>query len=165
MGKVQEVTRELVSQWESKFPELKQLNDMTLDKPRGYAIDVATIARICGSRKTLMKVLRFWRESVKWLRGITVEYHYPTRAYRFIEVDRHLGDRHQKRMRSIERQHRAEWQRLAVIRDDDMTDHQRRLRAFAMQQHQDSAGKVEASREHYRIATTCPETLPRIAAQ
>ena len=158
-----EVTRELVAQWEAKRPALKRLNDATLDKPRGWSITKQELEAIAGGADEYASAAHWWRESLLWLRGITVEYTATIKGYRFIEVERHLTDRQRRVSKTIERKHRKEMQRLAVIRTKDMTDHQQRLRAFSMEQHARAAGAIEAAREHHRIVVTQPETLPRIA--
>jgi len=157
-----EVTRELVAEWEKRRPALKALNDATLDKPRGFAIEKSRCVDICGGEKQFGKVAGYWKQCILWLRGITIEYEHASKSYRFIEVERHLTSRHQRVMASAEKKHRAEWQRLGVMRDDDMTDHQRRLRVLSMDSHSKAAGAIEASREMHRIALTQPETLPRV---
>lgn len=165
IGKVQapkEVTRETISRWEQTRPALKALNDATLDKPRGWSITKAEAERIAGGPVEFRKIAQHWRDSLLWVRGITVEWRHADKSYVLIEVDSHLSKRHQRVLASSERRHRSEWQRLAVMRDQDMTDHQKRLRAFAMQSHSDTAGKLAAQRDHYAIAQTSPETLPRI---
>jgi len=157
-----EVTRELVAAWEQRRPALKALNDATLDKPRGYAIQAERCIELCGGAEEFKKVARFWKDCVKWIRGITIEYDHASKSYRFIEVERHLTHRHEQVQRSLERRARREWQGLGVIRDEDMSDHQRRIRMLAMDQLSGVAGKIEASREHHRIALAAPETLPRV---
>lgn len=157
-----EITRENISKWEQRWPALKALNDATLDKARGYSIAVAECERICGGEKEFKKVAPKWKAAVLWVLGITVEYDHGAKAYRFIDVARHLTDRHQRVLRRHERTHRSEWQRLAVMRDADMSDHQRRLRVLEMHQHNDAAGKLEGQREHARLALERPETLPKI---
>lgn len=157
-----EVTRELISAWEQKRPALKALNDATLGKPRGFAIQKAKCVELCGSEAEFQRVADRWKRSVLWIDGITIEYEHASKSYRFIEVERHLTDRHSRVMKAAERKHRQEWQRLGVIRDADMSDHERRLRVLLMDQHASAAGRIEASREHHRLALTKPETLPRI---
>lgn len=159
----QEVTRTLVAAWEQKRPALKALNDATLEQPRGYAIQAARCVELCGGEEQFRKVARYWKQTIMWLRGITIEYEHASKSYRFIEVDRHLSNRQQRVMISMERRHREEAVRLGLIRDVDMEDHQRRLRALFMNQHSDVAGKIESQREHARIARLQPETLPRMA--
>lgn len=159
----QEVTRELVSQWEQRKPSVKSLNDATLDKPRGYAIPAAEAHEIAGGKEEFQRASTYWRRSLLWLRGITVEYEHATKSYRLIEVERHLTDRHQRVLRAAERKHREESIRLALIRDADVeTDHNRRLRVLLMGQHNESAGKIESQREFARLAMVQPETLPRL---
>lgn len=158
-----QVTREDITRLEQRYPALKALNDATLDKARGFAITKADCIRICGgSEKEFARVRQKWAESVLWVLGITIEYEHATKSYRFIESEAHLKDRHQRVMASQEKRHRAEWQRLGVMRDADMSDHQRRLRLLAMDSHTRAAGQLEAAREQHRIALTTPETLPRI---
>lgn len=158
----QEVTRTLVAAWEQKRPALKALNDATLEQQRGYAIQAAKCIELCGSEEAFKKVAKYWKQTIMWLRGITIEYEHASKSYRFIEVDRHLSNRQQRVMVAMERKHREEAVRLGLIRDNDMADHQRRLRALFMNQHSDVAGKIESQREHARIARLQPETLPRI---
>lgn len=158
------VTRELIQQWESSRPSLKALNDATLEMKRGEEILKTRCVELCGDEEEFKKVARFWKESMLWVRGVTIEYVHATKAYRLIEVERHLHDRHSRVMKSAEKKHRSESLRLALIRDDDFetNDHQRQLRVLLMQQHNDTAGKIEAQREHSRIAMAQPETLPKI---
>jgi hypothetical protein len=158
-----EITREAVMQWEEKHPALKRLNDATLDKSRGFAITRADAVALAGDEETFRKVRNYWMRSVLWLCGVTIEYEHKTKSYRFIEVDRHLIDRQNRILRGQERKHREEAVRLGVIRDADVaTDHQRRLRALMMNQHIETAGKIEGQREFARLALTQPERLPRI---
>lgn len=158
-----EITRESVAGWEQKRPALKALNDATLDKPRGYAIQAAKCWELCGGKGEFCKVAAFWKRSILWLRGVTIEYDAAARSYTFPLVEQHLTRRHQRVMAASERKHRGEALRLGLIRDADMTsDHERRLRLFQMTQHNDTAGKIEAQREHFRIAVAQPETLPRL---
>lgn len=158
-----EVTRELVTQWETRNPALKALNDATLDKDRGYALPRDEAFRLAGGEEEFRKVATYWKRSILWLRGITIEYEAATKAYRFIEVERHLTVRHNRVMQSAERKHREEALRLGLVRDTDLgSDHQRKLRVLLMGQHNETAGKIEAQREHVRIALLQPETLPRI---
>lgn len=158
-----EVTRELVAAWEQKRPALKALNDATLDKKRGYAIQVARCHELCGGEKEFQKVVGYWKQSVLWVIGITIEYEAASKSYRFIEIERHLTNRNARVMRSAERKHREEVLRLGLIRDADMeTDHQRRLRILLMNQHGDAAGKIESQIEYSRLAISRPETLPKI---
>ena len=158
-----EITRELVTQWEAKRPALKRLNDATLDKPRGWSITKAELIAIAGTEVEYEHVKGYWRECLKWIRGITVEYAASIKGYRFIEVEYHLTKRQNRISKRAEKLHRQEWSNLAVIRDADMSDHQRRLRVFSMDQHARVAGTIEAARNHHNIAVTQPETLPRIA--
>lgn len=160
---LKEITRETIEGWEKTRPALKALNDATLDKPRGFAIAVVECHRLAGGEERFKKVARYWRLSVMWLTGITIEYEAGSKAYQFIEVERHLTHRHHRMMKAIEKKHRQEWQRLGVMRDKDMSDHQRKVRMMAMDQHTRSAGIANANREHHRIALTTPETLPQIA--
>ena len=52
-----------------------------------------------------------------------------------------------------------------LIRDGDLaSDHEKSLRMLLMNQHNDTAGKIEAQREHSRIAMAAPETLPKIVS-
>lgn len=158
-----EVTRELVSQWEEKWPCLRLLNNATLDKARGFSISIAECERICGDKKTFRKISSYWKRCVMWLLGITVEYEHTTKSYRFIEVERHFVTRNGRIMRAAERRHREESLRLALIRNSDLeTDHRRAMRVLLMNQHNDTAGKIEAQREHARIALAAPETLPTL---
>ena len=158
-----EVTRELVSQWETRRPALKALNDATLDKPRGYAITKLEAVALAGSEEDFKKAAAYWKRTILWLRGITVEWEAATKSYRFIEVERHLTLRQNRVMQAAERKHREEALRLGLVRDTDMeSDHQRRLRVLLMNQHAETAGKIEAQREYARVALIQPETLPRI---
>lgn len=158
-----EVTRDLVAAWEQKRPALKALNDATLDKDRGYAIQKARAEELAGGPIEFQKVATFWKRSILWLKGITIEYEAASKSYRFIEVERHLTARHDRILRSQEKKHREESLRLALVRDADMqSDHQRKLRVLLMNQHNDTAGKIESQREATRIALTQPETLPRL---
>lgn len=160
-----EITRELIAQWEQLRPALKALNDATLTMNRGEEITKERCVALCGGDEKLFKNMgKYWKESLLWLRGVTVEYVHATKAYRLIEVERHLVDRTNRVMRSAEKKHRTEALRLALIRDDDFNgnDHQRQLRALLMKHHNDTAGKIEGQREMARIALVQPETLPRI---
>lgn len=158
-----EVTRELVADWEKRYPALKALNDATLEKPRGFCLSAAEARRLAGGEKELAKILPRWKRSILWLRGITVEYEHAAKGYRFLEVERHVTHRHERILKGQEKKHREEALRLALMRDGDMpTDHLRRLRVFQMNQHQDMAGKIESQREFARLALTQPETLPRL---
>jgi hypothetical protein len=162
-GQPAEVTRELVEQWERNRPALKALNDATLEKPRGYSLPKAEAVTIAGGEDEFHKVAGYWKRSILWLRGITIEYEHASKSYRFIEVERHLTVRHARVLKSAEKKHREESLRLALVRDADMeSDHQRRLRVLLMGQHNDAAGKIEAQREHARLALSQPETLPRV---
>jgi hypothetical protein len=158
-----EVTRELVEQWEKRRPALKALNDATLDKPRGWSSSKAELVSLAGGEIEFQKAAPYWKRCVLWLRGITVEYEAAIKGYRFIEAERHLTVRQARVMRSAERKHREEALRLGLIRDADMeSDHQRKLRVLLMNQHSDTAGKIEAQREQTRIALIQPETLPSL---
>ena len=158
-----EVSRELVSDWEKRYPALKALNDATLEKPRGYILPKAEAVLLAGGEKEFSKASGRWKQSLLWLRGITIEYDHSEKGYRFIEVSSHLTTRQERVMRSQEKKHREESLRLALIRDIDVaTDHMRSLRVLLMQQHSDTAGKIESQREYARLALKQPETLPRI---
>ena len=158
-----EVTRELVDQWEIRRPALKALNDATLDKGRGFALPRDEAFRLAGGEDEFRKVAIYWKRSILWLKGITIEWEAATKSYRFIEVERHLTSRHSRVMQAAERKHREEALRLGLVRDNDLeNDHHRRLRVLLMNQHSDTAGKIESQREHVRIALLQPETLPRI---
>lgn len=158
-----EVTRELVAAWEQKRPALKALNDATLDKERGFAIQKARAVEIAGGEDEFQKVATYWKRCVLWLKGVTIEYEASSKSYRFIEVERHLTARHDRILRSQEKKHREESIRLALVRDADMkSDHQRQLRVLQMDQHNRTAGLIETQREASRIALTQPETLPRL---
>ena len=158
-----EVTRELISQWETRKPALKALNDATLDRPRGFALPKAEAVKLAGGEKEFQKVATYWKRSILWLRGITIEYEAATKAYRFIEVERHLTLRQTRISKSAERKHREEALRLGLVRDGDLeNDHNRRLRVLLMNQHSETAGKIESQREFARLALIQPETLPRI---
>lgn len=157
-----EVTREDIARWESTRPALKALNDATLGQPRGFSITVEECIRLCGDEATFRKVAKHWKDAVLWVLGITIEYEHKSKSYVFTSATHHLTTRHSRVMSAAEKRHRAEWQRLGVMRDGDLTDHERRLRVFSMDQHAQVAGKIEASREHHRIAVTRPETLPRL---
>jgi len=162
-GQPAEVTRELVEQWERTRPALAALNAATLDKPRGYAIPKAEAVTIAGDEAAFKKVATYWKRSLLWIRGITVEYEAATKSYRFIEAERHLTTRQNRIMQAAERKHREEALRLGLIRDADLaTDHQRQMRVLLMSQHSDTAGKIESQREFARLALQQPETLPRI---
>ena len=158
-----EVTRELVAQWERNRPALAALNAATLDKTRGYAIPRAEAIQIAGGEVEFRKVANYWKRSILWLLGITIEYEAATKAYRFIEVERHLTRRQERIMQAAERKHREEALRLGLVRDNDFeNDHNRRLRVLLMNQHSDTAGKIESQREFARLALMQPETLPKI---
>lgn len=158
-----EVTRETIAGWEQKRPALKALNDATIEKPRGYSIQAAKCWELCGGKGEFQKIAAFWKRSLLWIKGVTVEYDAAAKSYTFPLVEQHLTRRYARVMVSAERRHRGESLRLALMRDGDMsTDHERRLRLFQMAQHNDTAGKIEAQREHARIALANPETLPRI---
>lgn len=158
-----EVTRELVSEWERTRPALKALNDLTLDKPRGFMLAKSTAVEAAGGEEQFKKVANHWKSSLLWLRGITVEYEAVSKCYLFIEVERHITVRQNRIMKSQEKKHREEGLRLALIRDADFqSDHERSMRVLLMSQHHDLAGKIEAQREHARLALLAPETLPRI---
>jgi len=158
-----QVTRELVAAWEQKRPALKALNDATIDKPRGYAIQVARAIELAGDKIEFAKVARYWKDSILWVRGITIEYDHASKSYRFPEVENHLTARYARQMKSAERRHRSEALKLSLIVDDDMqSDHQRKLRLLQRDQHNESAGKIESQREFVRIAMEKPETLPRL---
>lgn len=158
-----EITREAITRWEAQRPALKRLNDATLDKPRGHTITPAELVAIAGGPKEFEKAKGYWKKSILWLRGITIEYEAAIKAYRFINVEAHLTTRHDRVMRSAERKHRLESLRLSLIRDNDMeSDHQRRLRLLQREQHNSAAGKINAAREASRIALAQPETLPKI---
>jgi hypothetical protein len=158
-----EVTRELIAAWEQKRPALKALNEATIDKPRGYAIQVARCWELAGGDKAFMKVAKYWKQSILWVLGITIEYDAASKSYRFIETERHLTNRNDRIMRSTERRHREETLRLGLIRDNDLeTDHQRKLRILLIQQHGDAAGKIETQMEFARLSRQRPETLPKI---
>ena len=115
-----EVTRELVAEWEKSRPALKALNDATIDKTRGFAITKNEAVKIAGDEDEFQKVAGYWKKSILGVLGITIEYEHASKSYRFIEVERHLTNRHQRIMLSQERKHREESLRLAVIRDADM---------------------------------------------
>ncbi len=158
-----EVSRELITEWEKNRPALKALNDLTLEKPRGFTLAKSTAVEVAGGETEFKKVSKYWKQSLLWLRGITIEYEAGAKGYRFIEVERHLTARHTRIMKSQERKHREESLRLALVRDADIeNDHHRKLRVLLMNQHNDIAGKIEAQREHARLAISQPETLPRI---
>lgn len=163
MGAVKEITREVIERWEQHWPALKALNDETLTLDRGQEIAVERCVAICGDESSFRKIAKRWKECLLWLRGITVEYSRKSRAYRMLQVEEHLCDRNTRVMLAAEKRHRTEALRLGLMRDEDLrTDHQRRLRALMMHQHSDTAGKIEAQREHARIGYARPETLPRI---
>lgn len=157
-----EVTREIISRWETKYPALKALNDATLGKGRGFEITRADAVRIANGAKEFNRIAGKWKDSVLWLDGITIEYRAKIKGYRFILADEHLIDRQKKTSVRLERTHRMEGVRLSVIRDADMSDHQRKLRALLSNQHFDTAGKIASQRDIARIALTQPETLPRL---
>lgn len=158
-----EVTRELIAAWEQKRPSLKALNDATLTRPRGYAIQAERCIEICGTKEEFSKVAKFWKMSVLWVSGITIEYEPASKSYRFIEVERHLTNRNERLLKAVERKHREESLRLSLIRDADLeSDHRRALRLLLRNQHSDAAGKIESQREFARLAVTRPETLPKI---
>ena len=158
-----EVTRELVAQWEVRKPALAALNAATLDKPRGYALPRAEAVQTAGGEEQFRKVANYWKRCILWLRGITIEYEAASKSYRFIEVERHLTRRQERIMQAAERKHREEALRLGLVRDADIeTDHNRRLRVLLMNQHSDTAGKIESQRQFARLALTQPETLPKI---
>lgn len=162
-SKTKEVTRELVSAWEQRYPVLKKLNDATLDKNRGELIPKAELVTLAGSEKEFNRVKEKWADSIVWLRGIKLAYDHANKGYRFITTEEHLVDRFSRVMKSSEKKHRNEALWLGLIRDADFeNDHQRKLRVLQMQQHTDTKGKIEAQREHMRIALAQPETLPRI---
>jgi hypothetical protein len=159
-----ELTRESIDALERQFPALKALNDETLDKPRGFVLAMAEAIRLTGGdEKAHKKAIKLWKECVLWLRGITVVYDHKNRGYRFTSVTEMLIDRQQRLSKSQEEKHRIESVRLAVIRDPDFSsDHERRMRLLLKQQHDDNRGRLNAQREHARIAYATPETLPRI---
>lgn len=163
-GRTNEINRELVQRWEVQLPALKQLLDETLDKDRGFEIPKERCLEICGDAKMLGKVLPRWKDAIVWLRGITIKYEPARKSYRFINVHEHLTERNDRIMRSSERRHREEALRLNLIRDVDMgdSDTQRKLRVLIVQQHIDTAGKLNAQREMARLALSQPETLPSI---
>ena len=158
-----EVTREIVSQWEVRKPALKAVNAATLSKPRGFTLPKAEAVALVGGEVEFSKVAPYWKRSILWLLGITIEYEAATKSYRFIEVERHLTARQQRISKSAERKHREEALRLGLVRDNDLeNDHDRRLRVMLMNQHSETAGKIESQREFARLALIQPETLPRI---
>ena len=158
-----EVTRELVAKWELKWPALKSLNDATLDKPRGFALARNEAFELAGSEAAFKKVAKYWKRTAVWIKGITIVWEAATKSYRFIEVDWHFTEYQEKMMVAAERKHREEALKLGLIRDNDLeSDHQRRLRVLLMNQHSDTAGKIESQREFARLALVQPETMPRI---
>lgn len=157
-----EISREDIARWEARRPALKAINDATMDKSHGFAITVSECVRLCGSEADFRKIAAHWKTSVLWVLGITVEYEHKAKAYVFVTAAHQLTTRHARVMAASEKKHRQEWQRLGVMRNADLTDHERALRLFAMDQHAQVAGKIEAAREHHRIALTRPESLPRV---
>lgn len=157
-----QITREDIARWETRRPALKALNDATIDKSRGFSIAVDECIRLCGSESDFRKVASHWKTSVLWVLGITLEYEHKSKSYVFTTATHQLTTRHARVMASAEKKHRQEWQRLGVMKDEELSDHERNLRLFAMDQHAQVAGKIEASREHHIIALTRPESLPRI---
>lgn len=155
------VTREDVDRLEQKYPELKSLNAATLDKERSFLITKEECVRICGSEKGFNRIRTKWILCVLWLRGITVEYEHVSKGYRFLSVAYHLGDRHRKKLQKYEKTHRDEAQRLGVMRDDDLNDHQRRLRVAAMESHANIAGNLNAALVRHETARVLPDTMPR----
>lgn len=159
-----ELSRDQITVIETRLPALKALNDATLDKPRGFEISKADAVRLAGGEKEFTKAAKYWKASVLWLRGITIEYVHSIKGYRFIQVEQHLLERHERTLRACERKHRDEALRLGLIRDADLSnDHQRRLRILQADQHSHAAGVVNSQRAAIEIAITRPETLPRLA--
>lgn len=158
-----QINRDDVSKWESVSPELKRLNDATLDKPRGYVLTKADAIAICGDEAAFKRVVLKWKDCLLWLRGITAEWCHAERGYRFIDTHYHLTVRNQRLLASIEKRHRYEALRIGLIDDGDLgSDHARRLRAMVAQQHSDDAGRASSQREAVRLAMARPETLPRV---
>ncbi len=162
-----ELTRESISELESQLPKLKLLNDMTMDKPRGYTIEKNQIEAITGidaeqDDKGWKKVTSLWKRAILWVRGIDVVYSHKIGGYEFLSVDRHLTVEMDKRMAAAERKLRKEAHKLLLIRDDDLNDHQRQLRLHLANQANDSAGKINSQRSMALTWKKRPETLPRI---
>jgi hypothetical protein len=159
-----QVTREVLSQWESRWPALKALNDATLCMKRGEAIEVEKCHRICGDKEQFKKVASKWKQGILGVLGIMVRFRpKPLPAYEFVSVDYHLGKHHDRTLARAEKMHRSESLKLAMMHDDDLaTDHQKRLRLFQRNQHSDAAGKINSLRDYNRIAIERPETMPKI---
>jgi len=158
---------QIIANWEVRYPALKALNVATGDKPRGYRVTKPDIVAICGGEKQFRQVAARWKQCILARRGITIEWRAGPRDepgwYEFLEVSQHLISRHHRLLAGSERRHRAESLRIGLINDGDMSDHERRLRVFAMNQHSDAAGKLSAQRNYLAIAIERPETLPRLA--
>jgi len=163
-----ELTRESITELESQIPKLKLLNDMTMDKPRGYTIEKKQIEAITGidpehDDKDWKKIVSLWKRAILWIRGIDVAYSHKISGYKFLSVDQHLTVEMDKRMASAEKKLRKEAHKLLLIRDDDLNDHQRQLRLHLANQANDSAGKINSQRSMVLTWKKRPETLPRIS--
>ena len=146
-----EVTREQIAEWEKRRPEVKALNDATMDKPRGFLLPREQAWSLCGGESIFKKVAKYWKQSLLWVRGITVEWDHANKGYLLIDTDRHLTKRQSRVQRSAEKKFREEALRLGLMRDEDFdSDHQRKLRLLFMDQNNDSAGKIAAQRERLR---------------
>lgn len=159
-----ELNRDSITALETQHPRLKLLNDATLDKPRGFTIRRDEIAAAIGTDddKEIAATIKLWKRCVLWLRGIDVKYCGSKTGYRFLEVEVHLTTEYDKRQAAIERKEKHEATKLMLMRSEDMTEHQQRLRLALANSCNDAAGKINSQRSMAAIWQRQPDTLPRI---
>ena len=159
-----QLTRDDVSRLEIGNPKLKPLNDATINQPRGFSITKHELLAIIDEpdERTQKKIIKQWKACIFWARGITVDYSAKIRGYVFPCADSELRGGHDKRLAAQERRLKKEALRLAVIRDDDLTDHDKRRRMLLANQVNAAASKINSSRSMAMIWNRQPETLPRI---
>lgn len=162
--KVEPITWDVVEDWIKAYPELRGPVEATKDEPRGFAISTEKMRELIGDPKKYPKILYLWKWAMKLVRGHDIVYEHKTKSYRSLTTSSQTIDKQRKLSEQAERRHKKEMVSLGLIRIDDLpTDHAKFMRAVAMMQHAEVAGKLNAQRVQVQRALTQPDSIPSIA--
>jgi hypothetical protein len=144
-------------------PKLQALWEATKDQPRGWHILKPDLLALIGDtdKRMVSKVAEQWKRCVQAYRGITPTYSAKLRGYVYPLAGHEVGHGHDRRLARIERQAEKEHRRLAIIRQDELTDHEQRVRAALVANVGRTINDISSQRLNAIHWRKRPETIPQ----
>lgn len=167
VGPLAQIDASLVEKWRDRVPGFGPAFDLFRGRSRGEIVEYSQVEETAGlsrATKEYAKAIRCAKEAMRFITGITVRSK-PRYGYVLSTIEDEMTTHVDKTLAASQRKIKNQALNVALVRQDGLSMHDRRMQVFAREQCDQAAGMIQTRREVIERALSAPETLPRLASE